>query len=161
MSKPELVRDLLADLYPGDDPAVAKIRQDIGRLSAIPGPVIVLLEGPAGSGKTTTARTLAVCCRILAASPAGLQPTLERARNEVFSQKPLTWYRDISLAGLVDTLADAQLFGIGEKVATHVTSRVGIFEQAMTGHVSSEPTASHEQLITAAKEKNRWAPLDA
>jgi DNA-binding NtrC family response regulator len=77
----------------------------------------------------------------------------------VLSQKPLTWYRDISLAGLVETLADAQLFGIGEKVASQVTSRVGIFEQAMTGHVAPEPAGPHEQLIKAAKEKNRWAPL--
>jgi DNA-binding NtrC family response regulator len=159
MPTSQLVTELLVDLYPGDDPAVAQIRDDLARVSAIPGSVIVLLEGPPGSGKTTMARTLAVCRRILAASPAGRMPTLEGARNEVLSQKPLTWYRDISLAGLVETLADAQLFGIGEKVASEVSSRIGIFEQAMTGHDSSEPYGAHEQLIKAAKEKNRWAPL--
>ncbi len=159
MSPSQLVTDLLLDLYPGNDPKIARVRDELRRVSEVPGAVVVLLEGPPGSGKTTMGRTLAVCRRILAASPTGLAPTLERARNDVLSQKPLTWYRDISLAGLVETLADAQLFGIGEKVASDVTPRVGIFEQAMTGHVSSEPPSAHEQLVKAAKEKNRWAPL--
>ncbi len=100
-----------------------------------------------------------MCRRILAASPTGLTLTLDRARNDVLSQKPLTWYRDISLAGLVETLADAQLFGIGEKVATDVMARVGLFEQAMTGYDPSESMGPHEQLVKAAKEKNRWTPL--
>jgi DNA-binding NtrC family response regulator len=155
----QLVTDLLLDLYPGDDPAIVLVRNELGRVSMTPGAVVVLLEGPPGSGKTTMARTMAVCRRVLAASPTGLAPTLDSVRKEVLSQKPLTWYRDISLAGLVETLADAQLFGIGEKVASQVSSRVGLFEQAMTGHVSSETVGTHEQLIKAAKEKNRWAPL--
>src|SRR5579863_8700569 len=134
MSSSQLVNDVLVDLYPGDDSPIARVRDEVRRVSEIPGPVVVLLEGPPGSGKTTMARTLAVCRHILAAAPTGLVPTLESARNAVLSQKPLTWYRGISLAGLVETLADAQLFGIGEKVASDVAPRVGIFEQAMTGH---------------------------
>ena len=118
MSQSQLVNDLLLDLYPGDDIAIARVRGEISRVAGIPGPVVVLLEGPPGSGKTTMSRTLAACRRLLITSPVGLPPTLESARNEVLSQKPLTWYRDISLAGLVDTLADSQLFGIGEKVAS-------------------------------------------
>ncbi len=159
MSNSQLVSDLLLDLYPGDDNAIVCVREEVARITAIPGAAVVLLEGPPGSGKTTMARTIAVCRRILTASADGLMPTLERARNEVLSQKPLTWYRDISLAGLVETLADAQLFGIGEKVASGVMSRVGIFEQAMTGHDNSESAGTHDQLIKAAVEKNRWAPL--
>jgi hypothetical protein len=159
MSTSQLVADLLLDLYPGNDCAIVRVREELARVSAIPGPVVVLLEGPPGSGKTTMARTIAVCRRILTASPTALLPTRERARTEVLSHKPLTWYRDISLAGLVESLADAQLFGIGEKVASEVTSRIGIFEQAMTGHDVTDPSRPHEELIKAAKEKNRWAPL--
>jgi hypothetical protein len=153
-----LITKVLQDLYPGDDPMVTKAREEVERISAMPGPSVVLLQGAPGTGKTTMARTIAVCRRILLASTE-LRPTVESARQEVLSQKPLTWYRDISLAGLVDTLADAQLFGIGGKVATGVTARVGIFEQAMTGHNIAEPVLPHDKLIAAAKEKKRWTPL--
>src|SRR2546427_10899764 len=125
----QLVEDLLLDLYPGDDLAVADVRREVARVCSIPGPATILLEGPPGAGKTSLARTIAVGRRIVAASPPELLITVERSRQDVLSQKPLTWYRDISLAGLVESLADAQLFGIGEKIATGVSPRVGIFEQ--------------------------------
>jgi hypothetical protein len=156
--KKALITELLQDLYPGDDPLVAVARKEVERLSAMPGPAVVLLQGAPGTGKTTMARTIAVCRRLLLA-PAEMRLTVESARQEVLSQKPLTWYRDISLAGLVDTLADAQLFGIGGKVATGVTARIGLFEQAMTGHNISEPVLPHDRLVAAAKEKRRWTPL--
>jgi hypothetical protein len=158
-TKEAVVKELLSDLYPGDDASVALVRREVERISATPGPVVVLLQGPPGTGKTTMARTIAVCRRILLVEPTGLAPTLESARQDVLSQKPLTWYRDISLAGLVETLAEAQLFGIGGKVATGVTARVGLFEQAMTGHDPSESVEPHHKLLAAAKQKKRWAPL--
>src|ERR1700733_9847978 len=96
-----VVRELLTDLYPGDDASVALVRREVERISATPGPVVVLLQGPPGTGKTTMARTIAACRRILLVEATGLPPTLESARRDVLSQKPLTWYRDISLAGLV------------------------------------------------------------
>jgi hypothetical protein len=101
----------------------------------------------------------AVCRRLFVASQSVTNLHQDSLRNEILSQKPLTWYRDISLAGLVETLADAQLFGIGEKVASGVTARVGIFEQAMTGHIPSEPAETHDKLLASAKQKRRWAPL--
>jgi transcriptional regulator of aromatic amino acid metabolism len=96
---------------------------------------------------------------MLVGSPARAPYSLENARQDILSQKPLTWYRDISLAGLVETLAEAQLFGVGEKVATGVMPRVGLFEQAMTGHIPSEAVGIHDQLVRAARENKRWAPL--
>src|SRR5262249_44687021 len=51
------------------------------------------------------------------------------------------------------------LFGIGQHVASDVKARIGLFEQAMTGHDPSEPAGTHEQLLSAAKNKQRWAPL--
>src|SRR5580704_7679467 len=104
MPADSLVSELLLDLYPGEQPSVVFIRNELTRVASIPGPSVILLEGPPGSGKTTMARAIAVCRRLLSASTAGLPLSLDRARHEVLSQKPLTWYRDISLAGLVDTL---------------------------------------------------------
>lgn len=154
-----IIKELLGNLYPGDGGSVALVRNEVERIVTTPGPGVVLLQGAPGTGKTTMARTIAVCRRILLGSPSGPPLTFEGARTEILSQKPLTWYRDISLAGLVENLAEAQLFGVGEGVATGVTARVGVFEQAMTGCDPSERSKNHAELLAAAKRNKRWAPL--
>ncbi|HEX8441423.1 sigma 54-interacting transcriptional regulator [Archangium sp.] len=42
----------------------------------------------------------------------------------------MPWYVELSLTGLVESLADAQLFGVMEGAATGVTERPGVFERA-------------------------------
>ena len=39
VSTNQLVADLLLDLYPGNDTAIVRIREELARVSAIPGPV--------------------------------------------------------------------------------------------------------------------------
>ena len=40
----QLVADLLLDLYPGNDSAIVRVREELARVSAIPGPAVVLLD---------------------------------------------------------------------------------------------------------------------
>jgi DNA-binding NtrC family response regulator len=58
----------------------------------------------------------------------------------------MEWYQEQSLSGLLENLADMQLFGIGEGVATGVNARDGLFRLAMHGL----PTAESEDPTPAA-----------
>jgi hypothetical protein len=77
--------------------------------------------------------------------------SVDRAARDVRVGAALKWYRDLSLAGLTETLADMQLFGVGKGVATGVTPRIGIFEQAMTGCIDSKSAKTHGELIADAR----------
>src|SRR6185312_7458576 len=46
-----------------------------------------------------------------------------------------SWYREMPLTGLVESLADLQLFGSSKGTFTGATDRAGIFESASTGQM--------------------------
>jgi Sigma-54 interaction domain len=144
----------LAELYKGDHPMLVRLRNQLAEIARTPGLVTVLIEGEPGTGKTTMARGLAMA-RVLSMVDAEYHRiSVERAVREVREGAALKWYRDISLAGLSDRLADSQLFGIGKGVATDVVPRIGIFEQAMTGCVESKSPKSHRELVAEAKRES-------
>lgn len=114
-----------------------------------PGLTTVLIEGNPGTGKTTAARALSMAWMLARVPSDRHRMSTRRAALDVRRGHALKWYRDISLAGLNEGLAEAQLFGVGKKVATGVDPRLGVFEQAMTG-ARSDIKDSHEKLVERA-----------
>jgi hypothetical protein len=88
----------------------------------------VLLIGPTGSGKTLAARALGQAVR----------PSVELQWNgsgsrivgaSVTGPKEDKVFASVNMATIANSLADAELFGIGFNVATGVTGRHGMFGQ--------------------------------
>jgi hypothetical protein len=104
------------------------------------------------------ARALAMARVLAMVDPQYHRLSVERAAREVREGAALKWYRGLSLAGLTDTLADTQLFGVGKGVATNVIASIGVFEQAMTGCLDPKTPKSHPDLIAEAK-RNDLIPL--
>jgi MoxR-like ATPase len=150
------VRSFLEALYPGVSTRMVRFREQLEHIATWPvGPVAVVLEGPPGVGKTLVAAPAIAVARALATvDSAHLQMGLDRAVAMVLQGRAITWYRDISLPGLTETLAASQLFGLRPKAATGVAARIGVFEQAMTG-ARATAEESHKKLLEQAREKAR------
>lgn len=128
---------LFAAFFPGTSPAVLSLREHAVALCRDPVARGALIVGPPGAGKSTMARVIG-----LGRYLHWLKPDFARrlVSNLVIhppsriSRKSMNWYEELSLTGLVDTLADSQLFGCIAGAATNVTARKGIFRHAMMGH---------------------------
>ena len=107
LNGPRLKRDGTGPII-GSTPAIRTLRTTIERVAATD--FTVLLEGESGVGKELVARQI---------------HDLGRRRKGPFVA--------INCAALVDTLLEAELFGIEERTATGVRGRRGKFEQADGG----------------------------
>jgi len=122
---------------PGICPAVAALRQDAAALCRDPGARGALILGPPGAGKSTLARVIGFGRYVHALN----RDAAERAIKKLAIDPParinrlsMDWYEEISLTGLVETLADSQLFGCVAGAASGVRARKGVFRHAMLGH---------------------------
>ena len=107
LGAPRAVRDAVAPLI-GTTPVMHALRSSIERVAATD--FTILIEGESGVGKELVARQI---------------HELSRRRSGPFVA--------INCAALVETLLEAELFGIEEKTATGVRGRRGKFEAADGG----------------------------
>jgi transcriptional regulator with GAF, ATPase, and Fis domain len=139
------VPGVLAVLLAGDSDTATSLRESVEALCTDIGATGGLLLGPPGSGKSTIARAVALgryLHRVKEDRAAQIVRTISFDGPARLSKRHLDWYEELSLTGLVEGLADSQLFGIRKGVATGVDERPGVFQRAMRGHVSpgSDPT---------------------
>jgi transcriptional regulator with PAS, ATPase and Fis domain len=128
---PRVRRDAAAPLI-GSTPVMQQLRDRIERVAATD--FTVLLEGESGVGKELVARQI---------------HELSRRRNGPFVA--------INCAALVETLLEAELFGIEDRTATGVRGRRGKFEAADGGtlfldEVSDLSVSAQAKLLRAIQE---------
>lgn len=143
--------DVLEVLLPGASPAVERLREQVDALCRDFGASGALLLGPPGSGKSTIARTIALGRYLHRLKASRCEELVQKMRFDGparLAKRHLDWYEEISLTGLVESLADAQLFGIGPNVATGVDERLGVFQRAMRGHAPLEDDPTEGARVT-------------
>ena len=128
---------LVEALLPGKSVSVVRLRQQVLDFSSHVTARTALLRGPIGAGKSTVARGIGFIKRI---APLLLEEVEMHIRHLKYdgpgrvSDKLMPWYVELSLTGLVESLADTQLFGYRKGAFTGaIESKAGVFEQAATG----------------------------
>jgi len=122
---------------PGTSRAVVALRQAAVSLCRDPGARGALILGPPGAGKSTLARAIGIGRYVHGLKHDAAERLIKNLTIDPparISRRSMNWYEEISLTGLVDTLADSQLFGCVEGAGTGVAARKGVFRQAMLGH---------------------------
>ncbi len=143
-----VMQELLERAIPGRSASIKRVREQVLDIASSLTARSILLRGPIGAGKSTLARLIGLLKR---ASPVTV-PEAERILGAVRFEGPnlvdvryLPWYVEVALTGLVETLAEVQLFGAVRGAYTGATEqRAGVFEQAMNGRMrrGQEPPAA-------------------
>jgi hypothetical protein len=136
---------------PGCSPSICRLRADSVALCQDTGARGVLILGPAGSGKSTLARAIALGRYLYSLTQEMRINVIKNLQVDPparISKRHLNYYEEMSLTGLVASLAESQLFGVIEGAATTVTARPGIFYQAMMGHQSDKLRIPAAALMT-------------
>ncbi len=141
----ELMESYLLKVLPGASKSAVRLRSDLINFAASPSSKSVLLTGPVGAGKSTLARLIGLLKRVAHLNPDQVQKILSEVptnrANQIDTRYMASWYVELALTGLVETLAEAQLFGSVKGAFTGATEKPGIFEQATTGRISkSDPS---------------------
>ena len=139
------IASLLEKCLPGTSEATRLLREQILQFCSDPTARIVLLRGSIGVGKSTIARLIGFLKRIAPLSVAGAEQLIRDLRFDGpgrIDGKLMPWYVELSLTGVVETLADTQLFGIERRTATGVEARAGVFEAAQRGSGPDDRGAS-------------------
>jgi DNA-binding NtrC family response regulator len=131
------MRAFVERTLPGQSASNLQVQRQILEFVASPTAKAVLLRGPIGSGKSTIARVIALLKRVAPLSRERAAEFLHLIRfagpNQIDVRHLTTWYVELPLTGLVETLAEAQLFGSVRAAYNDAVDRAGVFETASRG----------------------------
>ena len=131
-----VLHEWITSMIPGQSQAISHLRSEVLSFCANPMVRAALLRGPVGSGKSTIARIMAYGRRIAPLDETKAHSFIRDIRYDVpgaISLRSMSWYVEMAVTGLTESLADTQLFGVAPGVATGVEARRGVFEQAGRG----------------------------
>ena len=130
------LEEWIRSVLPGQSSATRTLRDQVLAFCANPTERTALLRGPVGSGKSTLARLMAFGKRIAPLRDERARDFIRDVRYDAsgrISLQSMSWYVEVAVTGLTESLADTQLFGIAPGVATGVQKRLGVFDQASRG----------------------------
>jgi DNA-binding NtrC family response regulator len=129
----------LRRVLPGNSARLNSLRQQIVDFCSSLTAKSALIKGPIGSGKSTLARVVGLLKRAAPLQVEHAARLLDDARFDVLHRidlRYIPWYVELPLTGLVETLAESQLFGVVKGAFTGAGElRAGVFEQASIGRV--------------------------
>jgi len=147
---PTTVNGVLEVLLPGTSDATKRLRTELEALARDPLARGALILGPAGCGKSTIARNIALLRHLAVLSADRFKALLATMRADGpfrLDVRALDWYVEFSLPGLASSVAVGQLFGytpdfaVGSQKGSN--GRPSIFESAGVGRSGDrlKPTA--------------------
>lgn len=144
VSSDDPMRRHITAVFPGSSAAIVQLRNAVLEFARDPLANSLHLDGPPGVGKSALARNVAFLKWIAAMKREHLEANISNVRFTspgLIDPVLMPWYVELSLTGLVEELAAAQLFGSVRGAFSGAVDRAGVFEQAMRGRMSGSPPA--------------------
>lgn len=143
------LKELLELLIPGKHTSLAVLRSQILSFAKNPVEQHVLIIGGIGTGKSTIARVVALARWLHFLEDDKIREIVKSLKYDGpfrLDKKLLDFYDEMNLSGLVESLAQTQLFGVVKGAGTDVAARRGIFEQVMYGHAEKDKETKAAQI---------------
>lgn len=140
------LRTFLEQRLPGESTAIERVREQLMEFALSPTIRSLTIRGPIGGGKSRLARDAALLKRVAPLVAEEAVITLDGVKfmpdGQIDFRSIMPFYRELSLTGLVDSLADAQLFGTVKGAFTGAVDSPGIFERAKQGLLNETSLAA-------------------
>src|SRR5207253_7842058 len=118
---------------PGVSSSVNRLRANVLDFCCTPTARALNIRGPIGVGKSTLARIVGFLKRLAPLIPQEAERMISDVRFDATHRidiRIMPWYVELALTGLVESLADTQLFGVVKGAFTVADqSRPGVFER--------------------------------